>query len=482
MRRIPFNSMWMKHQSKGSVSVVLLFILMCCFACAEFLDIDEPKNQIVGGTAYKDDASATSAIIGIYTKMMEAPAFASGSITLQAGFSADELNYPIVSGFQANSLLPADPTLKSSLWEPGYKYIYYANSLLEGVSRSSNVSLNVRRRLEGEARFIRAFVFFYLTNLFGDVPLITTTDYKKNEGFPRTPQADVYAFIINDLQDAEVLLPADYSFYNNERVRPNKEAATALLARVYLYTAALGKSEDWAKAEAAATSVINNTNLYSLQDSVDEVFLAKVDFQPNREALWQLEPVSISYTFEKQLFNFTGPTSSNLLCGGAVNAFEAGDKRKNHWIGTAIVDKRSYFFPSKYKADDQAPEAAKEYSMVLRLAEQYLIRAEARAQQNKLAEAIADVDTIRHRAGLPHIQNTNPGIGQEELILAIMQERRIEFMAEWGHRWLDLKRTKSADAVLSSVKADWQSTDVLYPIPQSEIDNNPNLQPQNEGY
>lgn len=467
--------MGMKHQGRGSIIVVLQFILICCFACAEFLDIDEPKNQVIGEAAYKDDASATSAIIGIYTKMMEAPAFASGSITLQAGFSADEFSHSIVSGFQANNLLPTDPVLKSSLWEPGYKYIYYANSLLEGISRSSNVSLNVKRRLEGEARFIRAFAFFYLTNLFGDVPLITTTDYKKNEVFPRTSQAEVYAQIVIDLKNAENLLPADYSIYGNERIRPNKSAAAALLARVYLYT------EKWVDAEATATSVISNTGLYSLQDSVDEVFFAKVNQQPNREALWQLAPVSISYTFEKILFGFDTPTSSNLLCDSVVNAFEVGDKRKSHWIGSEVVDKR-YFFPSKYKADGQAPEEAKEYSMVLRLAEQYLIRAEARAQQNKLAEAIADVDMIRHRAGLPLIQNVNPGIGQEDLILAIMQERRVEFMAEWGHRWLDLKRTQRANAVLSSAKADWQPTDVLYPVPQSEIDNNPNLLPQNEGY
>ncbi|MBT1697921.1 RagB/SusD family nutrient uptake outer membrane protein [Fulvivirgaceae bacterium PWU4] len=479
MKLILFNNARGKHQGKGgSITVILLFMLTCCVACAEFLNIDEPKNQVVGGAAYKDDASATSAIIGIYTKIMEAPAFASGSITLHAGFSADEINQSNVNGFQTNSLLPTDPELKSSLWEPGYKYIYYANSLLEGISTSSNVSLGVRRKLEGEAKFIRAFSFFYLTNLFGDVPLVTTTDYKINEMFHRTPQAEVYEQIVSDLLDAEGLLPADYSIYGNERIRPNKSAATALLARVYLFR------NRWSEAEAAATSVINNTELYSLQDSVYEVFLAKVKQQPNREALWQLAPVSISYTFEKQLFNFDSQnlTSSNLLCGSAVNAFEAGDKRKKYWIGSAVVDKRSYFFPSKYKAGDNASEAAKEYSMVLRLAEQYLIRAEARAQQNKLAEAIADVDTIRHRAGLPLIQNTNPGIGKEELILAIMQERRVEFMAEWGHRWLDLKRTLRADAVLSSVKADWQPTDVLYPIPQSEIDNNPNLQPQNEGY
>ncbi len=112
----------------------------------------------------------------------------------------------------------------------------------------------------------------------------------------------------------------------------------------------------------------------------------------------------------------------------------------------------------------------------------YLVRAEARAQQNKLAESIADVDAIRGRAGLPLIQNTNPGIGQSGLLNAIAQERRIELFAEWGHRWLDLKRTDKTDIVLGPLKgSNWQPTDVLYPIPASEITNDIYLI-QNPGY
>jgi hypothetical protein len=122
-----------------------------------------------------------------------------------------------------------------------------------------------------------------------------------------------------------------------------------------------------------------------------------------------------------------------------------------------------------------------EYYMVLRLAEQYLIRAEARAHLRNLPGAIADLDSIRNRAGLPLISITNPAITREELLIAIQQERQTELFAEWGHRWFDLKRTKQADAVLKDRKSSWNSTDTLYPVPASERILNPNLT-QNDGY
>jgi hypothetical protein len=118
-----------------------------------------------------------------------------------------------------------------------------------------------------------------------------------------------------------------------------------------------------------------------------------------------------------------------------------------------------------------------DHSTVLRLAEQYLIRAEARTQQNNIAGAQADVNVIRHRAGL----GDTPANDKESLLTAIDQERKHELFNEWGHRWLDLKRTGRADAVLSAIKPQWKPTAVLFPIPESEIINNPALK-QNPGY
>ena len=119
-----------------------------------------------------------------------------------------------------------------------------------------------------------------------------------------------------------------------------------------------------------------------------------------------------------------------------------------------------------------------EYYMVLRLTEQYLIHAEASAEQNKLADAIADINLIRRRAGLPDLPDS---LDQAQTLSAIMQERRIELFAEWGHRWLDLKRTGQADAVLGPIKTTWQTNAQLYPIPLSELQSDSKLT-QNAGY
>src|SRR5258708_34214241 len=120
--------------------------------------------------------------------------------------------------------------------------------------------------------------------------------------------------------------------------------------------------------------------------------------------------------------------------------------------------------------------------MVLRLAEQYLIRAEAEARQGKLIEALADIDIIRQRAGLLSISTIIPAVTLDNVLAAIEQERKVELFTEWGHRWFDLKRWNKADVVLQPLKPSWAPTAVLYPIPSLELINNPNMSPQNPGY
>lgn len=119
-----------------------------------------------------------------------------------------------------------------------------------------------------------------------------------------------------------------------------------------------------------------------------------------------------------------------------------------------------------------------EYSIIFRLSEQYLIRAEARAHLDNISGAQLDLNTIRNRAGLPNTLATS----MSDLLNAIIQERQVELFAEQGHRWFDLKRTGNAGTVLSAIKPNWQATDVLLPIPETELEINPNLLPQNSGY
>ncbi|WP_121196115.1 RagB/SusD family nutrient uptake outer membrane protein [Mucilaginibacter gracilis] len=144
---------------------------------------------------------------------------------------------------------------------------------------------------------------------------------------------------------------------------------------------------------------------------------------------------------------------------------------------STIYQGTPYYYFSKYKQKLTNTTATGEYVTYLRLAEQYLIRAEARAKQGNLAGAIADINVIRTRAGL---LNTT-AVLQPDILLAIEQERRIELFGEYGHRWNDLRRTGRANAVLGALKTTWTANAALYPIPKTEIQNNSNLT-QNPGY
>ena len=158
-----------------------------------------------------------------------------------------------------------------------------------------------------------------------------------------------------------------------------------------------------------------------------------------------------------------------------VEAFEENDQRLSSWIGSVTSGSDIFYYPNKYKI--YFSNNLSEYYMVLRVAEQYLIRAEARIHLNNLDGALEDLNMIRNRADLDNFTSTS-----NELVLeAVYKERQRELFAEWGHRWFDLKRTGKADEVLSLVKSGWQSTDKRFPIPQTELQINPNIT-QNPGY
>lgn len=472
-----------KNQKKLSFTrsfglFVPILILFAMGSCEDFVEIDPPITELVSENIFSDDLTAIAAVNGIYAEMIGINAgFANGdrgSITYIAALSSDELGYfssdEDVLQFYNNSILVSNSIVRR-LWSRAYNTIFLANRVLEGLNNNFDITEPLRKQLRGEALFIRAFSHFYLTNLFGDIPLILSSEYQSNNVAHRSSVNKVYNQIIDDLLEAQNLLIQDYPTI--ERVRPNLATATAFLARVYLYV------EDWASAEQEASKVIENTN-YSLLMDLDAVFLAN-----SQEAIWQLRPLSGSRnTLEGFFFILNRPPSTSsgrvAMTNELVNSFESEDARFISWTNSYTEGTNSWVYPFKYKV--RTGSDITEYSMVLRLAEQYLIRAEARAQQNKLIDAIADLDKIRNRANLPLLQDTNPTISQSDLLLAIEQERRVELFTELGHRWLDLKRTGRADVVLQSSKVNWQTTDGLYPIPQNEIDINQNLLPQNPGY
>lgn len=453
---------------------ILIALIVFSTSCKKFVEIDPPSTQIQTNEIFSNDQTALSALTGLYTQMISTSMILSnGGVSLYTGLTSDELYNTSSSSdldtYKNNSISTLG-SISTRFWSPAYRFIYHANALLEGLQRSTGMSDSITKQVRGEALLVRSFIYFNLVNLFGDIPLILSTDYRINAVMPRNAAESVYQQIILDLLEAQLLLPSTYP--TSGRVRPNKSSVTALLARVYLY------HKEWAKAAEQATKVINNSSVYQLvpSASIGQTFRSN-----SAEAIWQLMPVSTSLnTAEGNAFI---PSSATVIPTYAlttflIQAFEIGDKRKTSWVSSNSIGAPAtvYYYPYKYQT--RTTPAGNENYILLRLAEQYLIRAEARAQLGLITEAKNDLNIIRSRAGLAASTVTD----QSLLLTAIEHERQVELFAEWGNRWYDLKRNRRADTVLGIAKfPNWQSTDALFPIPQAELDRNP-LLIQNPGY
>lgn len=440
-------------------------------ACSKFVTVDPPATSFVDETVFLDSASANAGVLGLYSRAMQGNLTSlNGGMVLYGSLLSDELvattTQSAMLEFYEYGVQPTNSQM-IGLWREWYEQIYHANAILEGLDRSDRLSPTLKDRLRGEAMFMRAFCYFQLIQWFGPVPLVLTTDYRENKLMGRTELELVYEKMLEDAKEASVLLPADFSKYKNQRNRPTIFAAYALLAQLHLF------GKDWENAEAYATKIIETTSLFGLAKSPEAAFNVG-----DLESIWQLQPVvtgmntGISLAFVQT----TGIPQYGYISPDLWSQFSEGDRRKEFWTLSYTFDGKDYHLPYKYKFPFQTDGI--EYLTVFRLAEMYLLRAEARAEMNKLPEGQADLQVIRSRSGL----TTDDFSDKSDLVAAIIRERRIELFAENGMRWLDLKRKGLADMILSALKPDtWIPTAVLLPLPASELTNNSNLY-QNPGY
>jgi hypothetical protein len=492
------------YKKKHLITRLLIFIFAVnSMGCNKLVEVSTPDNRIASQSVYASDATAIAVLTGLYTTLSKTNYIGSSAtiptISMWGGLSADEFTLwsnssatIIQLAYYKNALsVSSNNTYGSEFWTNIYPYIYICNSAIEGLNASSGLTPAVKQQLLGEAKFMRAFFYFYLVNLYGSVPLVLTTDYTLNALLPCSSVSDVNQQIVSDLKDAQSLLVDGYikgdalTLYpvsSAERVRPNKAAATALLAREYLYT------QNFADAEAQASTIINN-KLYFDTTSLNKVFLKN-----SVEAIWQLQPVTngtITNTAEATTFilsfapaGLSSSTHPVYLSNNLLNSFELGDQRKvnGNWVNVYSDATGTYYYPYKYKnVTTGTGITPTEYNMMLRLGEQYLIRAEARAQQNNLLGADSDLNIIRIRAGLLGINPSTRGA----ILTAIWHERQVELFTEMSQRWLDLKRTGTIDAVMSLATptkgGTWNTIQQLYPLPASDLSQDSKLV-QNPGY
>lgn len=452
-------------------TILFLSIAMFFISCDSFVEVELPKSQLTATAVFQNYLTADAAMTDIYAKIRDKGLLTGTQLGISncLGIYTDEITFygppsNAGTGFYANNILPSNSII-SLFWNNSYNQIYASNAVLEGVQESSALSTKEKEQLEGEAFFVRGLLHFYLLQLFGDIPYLTSTDYKVNSTAGRMPDHEVYASIIADLKVAERLLQRTYS--NTDRVRPNSFTAKALMSRVYIY------QKDWENAERLCSEVIANNALYLFEINPDKVFLMN-----STETIWQFMPsLPGKNTDEGILFYLaSAPPQLVALNPSLINSFATNDVRKLRWTAQVTNSSGTWYYASKYK-ENKSTAASKEYSIVFRLTEQYLIRAEARAQLKNHDGAKEDLNIIRKRAGLTEITATE----KDQILDAITEERRKELFTEYGHRFFDLKRNNKLDEALS-FKPGWETTDRLLPIPESELLVNPNLGFQNPGY
>lgn len=448
--------------------------------CEKFLEVPLPIDQLATEDVFSTRPTILAAADGMYNIM--------GSGVLYANYNrftthiSDEGLIDPIPGSDLGQIIAANISEGNTNlvpWTWFYPAVYRANEILE---RLPDVPTSVmpeaeKKTILGAAKYVRAAQHFLLANTWGDIPLTLTTKAQDNIENGRTPAAQVYAAVIKDLEEAVADLPATVNI-NNPRTIHNRFQAQALLARVYLY------QKDWAKAEAAATAVINSGQ-YQLVTGVNNVFRRN-----SRETIFAFGPTGTGLLFENRAVvgwltlpaSAAQTTTTNCHIPALTLAnFEPGDQRNVSGNWTINLFNRT--FSNKYlhatSAQAAAIAAAPQDYIYQRLAEVYLIRAEARAQQGNVAGAAADLNAVRTRAGL----GNTPAAAQADMLAAIEKERITELFYE-GHRWYDLKRTGKLNTVLSALpwkKDNYKPHMELMPIVISELTANPRIQ-QNPGY
>ncbi len=424
-------------------------------ACDSPLDTD-PTASIDEGTALSTPRGIELGLNGAYRSLTGGSLYGVNEM-VYPDLYADNLDF--TGTFQTDrevALRNISSTNGSVLgtWQTSYNGINRANNLLDAIPNVSAMSATAAAVARGEALFIRALHYTILNRYFGGVPLVLTPTRGISDAslVARATTAEVWTQVETDLEEARGLLPT-----GRVNGRATQAAADALLARVYLESGKYTQARDKATSVIANSAFALNANYrsnFTLKNSPESIFeLQYSTNDANSQAFWY---------FPQALGGRLGYAPTLNL----FNAYPAGDTRRDASIALQGTQRYGHKYFRIANGDDNV--------IVLRLAEMYLIRAEANARLNAAADVVrGDLNILRARASLAAL-GTDVDT-QSELFDAILLERRLE-MAMEGHRFFDLRRLGRAEAVLQLAPAK-----LLWPIPQGERDVNENLV-QNPGY
>ncbi|MBQ9236563.1 MAG: RagB/SusD family nutrient uptake outer membrane protein [Prevotella sp.] len=445
-------------------SLIIAAGLLSLTAC-DVLD-QEPSDYVPDSGLVTDAASATTVLNGAYHKLGVSDYYGGGYYVIGISLSSDNTlwfgSYNFLEAYDTHTI-QADNTSLLSAWYAIYSTVNQANNVIHETNAlpASAITDSERKRIVAEGTVIRSLALFDLARTWGNIPVIKepTASPTQFNGVKQTEARKVYEIVRDDLLAVRDDL-SEASQRSNVYV--SKQVADAFLARVYLYL------EDYDNAERYATQVIES-GYYEL--------VPISDFYTNKqtkESIWEL---AYSSSVTNEWFHYWQRAGSGR--GEVALTKETYDLLNDPLTGgdraqltTTYTDgSNTYYLSDLYhrSANNDDP------TYLFRLAEQYLIRAEARANSGAsdgLEKAISDLDAVRSRSNVADYQGE---VTKEAVLDAIALERRIEFAAE-PHRWFDLIRTGKAEEVLGI-----PSFRKLFPIPATDKSADSDLE-QNPGY
>lgn len=452
--------------------------------CSDFLD-RTPISNMNEKDFYKTESDFQIAIRSAYNSLYtlygpeSLPAFFGELMSDNAYSDNTAGNVQDFESFENHTMNPSN-TIVAGYWNEYYKALYIINNVL---TQSARVNFSSKVSLEGEAKFLRALLYFDMTRAWGDVPLVLTPlSTKEALQMRRTPQTKIYGQIVDDLKFAAENLPVK----KNERFAgaATSDAANTLLGKVYLTMGDKASAKEVLLKEYGKFTLVPYADLWDLKKKNGPESIFEIQYKGGK-----------SNPYSKYWAMFT-PLDNRIVTawGGGMNqvtddlwnAYESGDARRDLSIKSGYTTAQGDVVNVKYcikwkdeKAElDGLREASDNNFIILRYADVLLMLTEATGDVKYLNE-------VRDRAGveLPHYGTAGYPAQYNTVALACEHERQVEFAMEF-HRWFDLIRTGRAVTVIKncSKSITIQEKNLLLPIPLEVITQNPNVITQNEAY
>jgi len=480
------------------------FIFLLCLCSCQLNET--PFSSIYTSTFYRTAEDAEAALTSVYSSL--ADLYAGPAAIMVPDFSADQVYPRPVVGRDTYTLFNYDvnyTTVKSysrtnespvAIWSSCYSGIEKINWILDKVP-NTNMDATRRSQIIAESHFLRAFFLWTLTRNFGDVVIKTNPSNSLDSAYlEKSSQKDVYKQIYSDLDEAEPILP-DYAAGSMQKGRPSKQVVEGLYAKAALY------NEDWTTALSKAQLVLTS-GLYKLMDDVRDVYDVSKEDEARQENMWAFEEESTSPGRSSQLMSLYGPKNADgpeygqssygsiFAYQSFFDSFDPKDARRQ-LLDTNYIDRRGNLVAQKditpitthgvlvkkYQDPNSVGGSAAVNIPILRLADIYLIAAEAENELNGPSDlAYSYINKVRERARISDLQT---GLSKEAFLDSVLQERSWELFAE-GDRWYDLtRRNRFLDVIPKAVNDVFptrapEPKHRYFPIPLDEINANPKLE------